>query len=138
MEQDLGSDVGTIWWAELRTNDPQKTQDFYANVLGWTPKLVAQNDTSRPPNAGEQGYTVFTMGDQEVAGAEAIPAGETGKVKPGWLTYVQVVDVDAAARKAIEHGGKIIQLPTDVTGVGRMAEIEDPEGNRVGLVAPSK
>lgn len=138
MEQATSPNVGTVWWAELRTRQPQKTQDFYASVLGWTPKIVAQDDTSRPPAAGEQSYTVFTMGGQEVAGAEEIPLDATTAAKPGWLTYVQVADVDEAARRAQEHGGKIIQVPVDVPQVGRMAEIEDPEGNRVGLVSPSK
>ena len=138
MQNDPSPDTGTIWWAELRTRYPQKTQSFYSSVFGWTSKVVAQDDMTRPPNAGEQSYTVFTVGGQEVAGAEEIAPDDPAAAKPGWLTYVQVVDVDEAARKAIENGGKIIQLPVDVPGVGRMAEIEDPEGNRVGLVSPSK
>lgn len=146
MEQAAGADVGTIWWAELRTRDPQKTQAFYSSVFGWTPKVEAQGEASDQANTaantpastgGQQPYTIFTANGQEVAGAEAIPPNASADARPGWLTYVQVADVDEAARKALENGGKIIQLPVDVPSVGRMAEIEDPEGNRVGLVSPN-
>lgn len=138
MEQATSADVGTVWWSELRTREPQKTQEFYSSVFGWTPKVVAEADSERAPSAGEKPYTMFSMGGKDVAGAEEIGPDDTSDMKPGWLNYVQVADVDAAARKALEHGGKIIQLPFDVPSVGRIAEIEDPEGNRVGLVAPSK
>jgi predicted enzyme related to lactoylglutathione lyase len=109
---------------------------FYAGVVGWTPKVVAQDDMTRPPTAGEKGYTLFTMRGQEVAGAEEIEAGDAADPRSGWFAYVQVDNVDEAAERAAKHGGKVVQQPFDVPGVGRIAEIEDPEGNRVGLVSP--
>lgn len=130
------SEAGTIWWSELRTRDPLGTRAFYANVIGWTPKVVAQDDMARPPAAGEKSYTLFTMRGQEVAGAEEIESDDSAGMRPGWFMFVQVDDVDEAARKATKHGGKVVQQPFDVAGVGRMAEIEDPEGSRVGLVSP--
>lgn len=130
------SEAGTVWWTELRTRDLTATRDFYAGVIGWTPKIVAQDDMTRPPAAGETGYTLFTMRGQEVAGAEKIEAGDAAGQRPGWFTYIQVEDVDEAAAKAAKQGGKVVQQPSDVAGVGRVAEIEDPEGNRIGLVAP--
>lgn len=138
MEETARSDVGTVWWTELRTRDVPKVQSFYADVFGWTSKTVAEDDNSRAPRDGEQSYTVFSAHGQEVAGVERITPSDTAQSRPGWLNYVQVVDVDAAARKALEKGGKIIQAPVDLPSVGRMAEIEDPEGNRVGLVSPRK
>jgi uncharacterized protein len=126
------SDLGTVWWTELRTRNLAATRDFYAGVIGWTPKLVAQDDMNSPPAAGEKGYTLFMMHGEEVAGAEEIDAGE----RPGWLTYIEVDNVDEAVARAAKRGGKIVQQPSDIAGVGRVAEIEDPEGNRLGLVAP--
>lgn len=130
------SEAGTIWWNELYTRDPLAMRTFYASVIGWTPKIVAQNDTTRPPAAGEKSYTIFTMHGQEVAGAETIEPDDPGGRRPGWFAYVQVDDVDEAARKAIGGGGRVVEQPFDVPSVGRMAEIEDPEGNRIGLVSP--
>lgn len=131
-----GSEAGSIWWNELRTRDALATRAFYASVIGWEPKVVAQNDMARPPAPAEKGYTVFTMRGQEVAGAEELESDDLVGMRPGWFTYVQVEDVDEAARKATQHGGKVVQQPVDVPTVGRMAEIEDPEGNRIGLVSP--
>jgi predicted enzyme related to lactoylglutathione lyase len=128
-----GADAGTIWWSELRTRDSSRAQAFYSGALGWTVKTVAEDDASRPPKPGESGYTLFMMRGQEVAGAEKI---EDDDPHPGWFTYVQVDDVDATVRKATALGGKVVQQPTDVPGVGRIGEIEDPEGNRLGLVSP--
>jgi uncharacterized protein len=54
-----------------------------------------------------------------------------------WLTYIQVANVDAAALKAVELGGKLLEPPTDVPNTGRIAIIEDPEGVHVGLITPS-
>lgn len=130
------SESGTVWWSELRTRDPKATRAFYASVMGWTPKLVAQDDMARPPAAGEKAYTLFTVRGQEVAGAEEIGPDTQAGLRPGWFTYVQVDDVDEAARKAAQNGGKLVQEPFDIAGVGRFAEIEDPEGNRVGIVTP--
>ena len=130
-----GTEAGTVWWNELRTRDPVRTRSFYADVIGWSPRIVAQDDMTRPPAAGEKAYTVYVMRDEEVAGAEEI-ASDDSSARPGWLTYVQVDDVDEAVRKATTLGGKIAQQPFDVSGVGRLAEIEDPEGNRLGLVSP--
>ncbi|KAB2915820.1 MAG: VOC family protein [Hyphomicrobiaceae bacterium] len=135
-QQASSSDVGTIWWHELRTRNPAKAKAFYSGVVGWTPKVVAQEDTSRPPNPGEKDYVVFAVGEQDVAGAETINGTDTADVRPGWLTYIHVDDVDEASKWAVQLGGKVVQEPFDAPGVGRMAEIEDPEGNRVGLVSP--
>lgn len=136
IESAIGSESGTIWWNELRTRDPLRTRAFYASVVGWTPKVVAQEDMSRAPVAGEKSYTVFTMRGEEVAGAEQVETDDSAGLRPGWFVYVQVENVDEAARMAAEHGGKIVQQPFDAPAFGRMAEIEDPEGNRLGLVSP--
>jgi hypothetical protein len=139
MEQPATTDVGTIWWAELRTRDPLKTQSFYTNVFGWAAKVVSPTDMERPAGEGELGYTIFSTKDgQEVAGAEPVSPERPEDAKLGWLTYVQVTDVDDAVRKAVESGGRVVNLPSDIPAVGRVAEIEDPEGNRVGIVSPGK
>ncbi len=130
------ADVGTIWWSELRTRDPERARAFYAGVIGWIPKMVAQDDMARPPAPGEKGYTLFMMRGQEVAGAEQIEPDDLTGLRQGWSTYVQVDDVDETLRKVATLGGKTTQQAVDVPGVGRFAVIEDPEGNRLGLVSP--
>jgi len=53
---------------------------------------------------------------------------QTGGARPGWLGYVAVDDVDAAAKTFADGGGTILRQPWDTPGVGRMAFIVDPQG----------
>ena len=127
---------GSVWWSDLFTNNPAKAHAFYSKVIGWTPKIVALDDPSRAPKAGEKDYTLFTVGGHEAAGAEMIDAEDAEEIEPTWVTYIRVADVDAAVGRATEAGGSIVHEPTDVRGVGRIALVEDPEGAVFGLVSP--
>src|SRR6185503_11855909 len=60
-------DNGSVWWSDLFTNNPAKAHAFYSKVFGWTPKIVALDDPSRAPKAGEKDYTLFTVGGRETA-----------------------------------------------------------------------
>lgn len=131
------ADVGTVWWSELVTKDPARVRDFYASVAGWTPKVVAATDTTRPPNPGEDEYTLFTHNGTEIAGATTADAADPNAARPGWVTYIQVADVDTAVMKALEKGGKILKAPVDEADVGRLAIVTDPDGTPVGLVTPT-
>ena len=53
---------------------------------------------------------------------------------PRVMVYVQVVDLNETLRKAEEMGGKAVMQPMDVPGGPTIAQLEDPEGNRVGLI----
>jgi predicted enzyme related to lactoylglutathione lyase len=131
-------DIGTVWWNELLTKDPARARAFYSRVIGWTPKVVALDDPSRPARRGETEYTMFSAGSKEAAGAmQADDDTDFADMPASWLTYIQVADVDAASRRALEAGGKVLHAPADAPGVGRVAIIEDLEGARIGLVTPS-
>lgn len=130
-------EAGSVWWNELISANPERSRDFYASVIGWTPKIVAAEDTSRPPAPGENEYTLFMQNGVESAGLAKHDDQEPTDPKPGWLTYIQVASVDDAVVEALKKGGKVIKAPTDAVNVGRIAIIADPDGNTVGLYAPS-
>lgn len=130
-----GSDVGTVWWSELMISDAARTREFYASVAGWTAKTVAAADTSRPPIPGEAEYTIFMHNGVEVAGASKL-ATEDSDTRPGWMTYIEVADVDNAVIEALKRGGRILKAPFDDRSTGRMAIVADPDGIPVGLVTP--
>jgi predicted enzyme related to lactoylglutathione lyase len=132
------SGAGTVWWSELVCPDPDQSRDFYTAVIGWQHNTVALSDPSRPPYIGEPDYTVFTTGGRESAGLVRTDTAEPSQSRPGWLTYIQVADVDASVRIAADKGGKIVKHPFDMSGVGRIALIEDPSGMMVGLVTPAQ
>jgi hypothetical protein len=54
-------------------------------------------------------------------------ARETG-LKPCWLGYIGVDDVDAVADRIAKAGGAIHRAPEDIPGVGRFAVVADPQG----------
>jgi predicted enzyme related to lactoylglutathione lyase len=66
--------------------------------------------------------------------SEACAAG----MRPCWVGYIGVDDVDAAAAKAQRLGGKIIAAPTDIPNVGRFAVVTDPQGAAFNLFKPSQ
>lgn len=130
------ADNGSVWWNELISANPERSRDFYAGVIGWTPKIVAAEDTSRPPAAGENEYTLFMQNGSESAGLAKYDGKEPTDPKPGWLTYIQVSNVDDAVVEALKKGGKVLKAPTDANNIGRLAIVADPDGNPFGLVTP--
>lgn len=116
---------GKFVWYELMTSDPAAATAFYTRVVGWT-----------AADAGMPGmsYTLVSAGPTQVAGLMAIPeAARAMGARPGWLGYIAVADVDAAAAKAAAAGAAIHHAPEDIPGVGRFAALADPQGASFAL-----
>lgn len=128
---------GSIWWNEYFAEDPNRANNFYANVIGWRMKLVALDEPARLAQPGEKGYWVMMSGHDEVAGVMRIADADFKGAQAGWFTYIQVANVDQAAARATQYGGKVIREPVDSSEVDgtRIAIIQDPEGCLVGLVS---
>jgi predicted enzyme related to lactoylglutathione lyase len=111
---------GSFIWYELLTADPDAAAAFYGDVIGWT-----------AASAGQPGidYRIFSANGTPVAGHMKLPEGasEAG-MRPGWLGYIGVDDVDSAVADIIGAGGKVHMPATDLEGVGRMALVADPQG----------
>lgn len=109
-------------WHELMTVDPMAAKKFYPKLFGWTFR-----DQEMGGHTGV--YTMWLSGDRGVGGMMAIDKGHG--LAPAWNGYVEVPDVDAAARRATGCGGKILVPPTDIPDVGRFAMIQDTLGSVV-------
>jgi len=48
-----------------------------------------------------------------------------------WIAYVSVDDVDGAAAAVTANGGKVVEAPSEIPGVGRTARIADPQGAEI-------
>lgn len=120
--------TGTFVWYELMTTDLDAAQAFYASVAGWT---------VRDSGVAAMDYRLMAAGDRDIGGMMILPdhAASQGAV-PGWLGYVAVADVDAAAAKAVSLGGTIHRSPTDIPGIGRFAAIGDPHGAAIVIFTP--
>lgn len=116
-------------WYELMTSDSPSAEDFYKHVVGW-----GARDAGMP----KLRYTLFTAGTAPVAGSMALsPEAAAAGVRPGWLGYVSVADVDADVARVEQAGGKIHHAPADIPNVGRFAVVADPQGAVFALFTTS-
>jgi predicted enzyme related to lactoylglutathione lyase len=114
-------------WDELMTTDVEAAKAFYGEVVGWESRdMDMGNDFT---------YTLFSSDGVDRAGAMPIPPQAEG-ASPAWMTYLGTDDIDAAAEKAKSLGATIMQEPTDVMTVGRLAVMTDATGAAVGLFKP--
>lgn len=111
---------GDFIWYELMTSDVEAAVAFYGGVLGWASQAFDPSGV---------GYRVFRAADAHVGGMMPLPAeaAQAGG-RPGWLGYIGVDDVDAAAADIVAAGGARHVPPTDIPGVGRFALLADPQG----------
>ena len=118
----MPSPYGRFVWYELMTSDAKAGEAFYRDVVGWG----AQPAPAAVPGIA---YTLLTVGATPVAGLMAIPAEAAAMgARPGWIGYVGVESVDAAATKVRDLGGSVHKPPMDIPGVGRFAVVADPHG----------
>lgn len=117
--------VGAFVWEELQSADPAQAIAFYKELAGW--------GTREWPLPGGAVYTLFGPEGAYVAGAQPHSEEETGPFQ-GWLSYISVADVDAAAARARELGGRVVCEPHDIPEVGRSAVLADPEGALFALM----
>ena len=111
---------GDFIWYELLTSDADAAQAFYEGLVGWT-----FSDSGQPG----MDYRMFGMGQPEVGGLMALtPEMTQGGARPLWAGYIAVDDVDAAAAKVADLGGKVLMGPDDIPDVGRFAFCADPQG----------
>jgi predicted enzyme related to lactoylglutathione lyase len=116
---------GHFAWYELMTTDVEAAKAFYTKVMGW-----GTWDASVPGVP----YTLFTAGQALVGGLLNLPedARKTG-VRPAWIGYVGVDDVDAAADHVKRLGGVVHVPPTDVSNISRFSVFTDPQTARLAL-----
>src|SRR5262245_48148686 len=110
---------GKFVWFELVSKDPKKAQAFYGEVLGWKVQAFPM---------GDQTYEMIYAGDTMIGG---YAAPKSARQPSHWISYVSVEDVDAAVKAATVNGGKVIDPPYEIPGVGRTARIADPQGAEI-------
>ena len=116
--------VGKFVWREQVSSDPKQAQDFYTQLFGWGTEVF---------KPGEIDYTMISSGGQAHGGyGKALE----GAPPPHWLSHVRVENVDETIEKAKGAGGKLAAGPFDMSEVGRMAIIGDPQGAYIAIYEP--
>ena len=112
---------GAFCWIELSTSDQNAAKSFYSSLFGWTAK-----DFPMGPN---DFYTMFQLEGRDTGAAYTMrPEQRAQGVPPHWTIYIAVANVDEAAGRVAELGGKLMAPPFDVYDAGRMAVVQDPTG----------
>lgn len=120
MPADAGA--GRVAWFDLTTTNLSRAKAFYGELLGW--RFTALPGTDQAVEIVAGGRAIGT-----IRGAEGAIGLHNGVV------YVQVADLHASCRKAVELGATIVPgFPFNLSGgAGAIALIVDPTGHPVGL-----
>ncbi len=110
-------------WSELLTPDPEPAAQFCSRVFGWT------QDVGEPNPQGP--YWLLRRAGRAIAGV--VRRAADAEIGPGWLHYVRIPQIDAAARRATRLGGTLLLRPTLAPRAGRFAVLADPEGVPIAL-----
>jgi hypothetical protein len=118
--------IGHVAWQDLTVADAEDLRRFYSDVVGWRAEPVDMG--------GYADFSMFAHGGECVAGichARGVNAG----LPPQWLIYIIVADVERAAARCVELGGRVIDGPRGM-GERRFCIIRDPAGAVAALISP--
>ncbi|MEY9844796.1 VOC family protein [Streptacidiphilus sp. MAP5-3] len=126
--------TGVPAWIELRTADAFKAALFYGEVLDWDSAAAERCEVFY-----EHERVVLRVDGRSVAALRGLAAPATEDAPPEmprWQISFAAPDVDRAAARAVELGGRVVRRPVD-TPYGRTTELADVEGGRFSLITPS-
>ena len=106
MSEDEKSKIGTVSWRDLTVPDAEAVRDFYAQVVGWKAKPLSMGDYDD--------YCMIAEGADETVAGICHARGVNANLPPQWLIYITVADVEASAKRCVEHGGRIVDGPHQV------------------------
>lgn len=116
---------GRVQWNECWSQDPDAAFMFYQGLFGWVEKGsmdMGPQGTYRMFGRPEDGPAMGGFAKK----MEQMPAG-------AWAYYITVPDVDHAANRIRESGGKVLAGPHEVPGGGRMLQAMDVQGAMFAL-----
>jgi len=115
--------------AYLTVNDGARALEFYAKAFG------ARETERMPGPGGKLIHAEFRIGDSVVMLSDEFPGMSSCKAPTslGGTTgslFLYVPDVDAAFKRAVEAGCKVIAPVMDMFWGDRFGKLEDPFGNQ--------
>ncbi|OGN84424.1 MAG: glyoxalase [Chloroflexi bacterium GWC2_73_18] len=110
---------------EICADDPERLAGFYRDALGWE---VATWE-------GPQAYWLVTTGPD---GTPGINGGIMGRNLPQpVVNTVSVESLEETTRRIEELGGRRLDGPMEVEGVGQVSYFTDPEGTIFSCLQPA-
>ncbi len=106
----------------IHADDVPRARRFYEGVFGW-----------RFEPWGPPGF--FQIREAGLLGAlQERREPLTGTGMRGYELTIGVDDLEAAMASIESHGGKVVDPPFRIEGVGELVYVTDTEGNRVGVM----
>lgn len=106
---------------QIQAKNLEKQKSFYSEMFDW--------DIEQPE--GSPFHLVPAgKGPPENGISGILSPADTSAI----VIYIQVANLGESLEKAAELGGKVTLPSTDVPNGPTIAQIEDPEGNPVGLI----
>lgn len=108
-------------WIDITAQDAERSRTFYRELLGWEIRVEeSMNYGLVQPNA------------------ERLPGGigqaSVDSPHPAVVVvYFAVDDLDATLERSEALGAQALVPAWELPGMGRMAVIGDPDGNRIGV-----
>ena len=122
--------MNPVFYFEIPVTDMDRAVRFYSTVF--------DVDLTRQTVDGYE-MALFPRADDAPGASGALAAGDVYvPSKTGVLIYIDVPDIDRVLTLAAANGGGVLYQKTHIGEAGFVAEIEDSEGNRIGLTSPDK
>ena len=120
---------------EMPYEDCERLVKFYSKTFGWQMQKLGKDMDDYVTAA-----TAETDENRMVKRPGAINGGFFPK-KPDWpAQYPSVViavdDINDAMKRVADAGGKVLDKPVEIPGIGQYVSFIDTEGNRVSMLEP--
>jgi predicted enzyme related to lactoylglutathione lyase len=137
----LGSDdcmkMNPVVHFEMPYEDGERLVKFYTQAFGWQMQKLGKDMVDYVTSA-----TTETDENRMVKRPGAINGGFFPKEPDSPVQVPSVVifvdDIKEAMKKVIEAGGKVLDAPMEIPGIGQYVSFTDTEGNRVSILQPAK
>lgn len=120
MTDERGSRIGTVLSADIAVPDHERVLRFYSRVLG-----TGEHPLWREDLLNSQGTPIIGIGAR---------SAEYAHLPAQWMPHIQVADVAASARRAIDLGGKELMHARADDGASQWAVLADPGGAAFGII----
>jgi predicted enzyme related to lactoylglutathione lyase len=120
---------------EMPYDNRERMAKFYGTAFGWRTEMLGEE-----MDKYVVATTTATGDDHRRQEPGAINGGFFAK-KAHWpAQYPSIViavdDINDAAKKVKQAGGKVLGEPVEIPGIGEYVSFTDTEGNRVAMLQP--
>ncbi len=122
---------------EMPAEDMKRMTAFYSKVFGWQMQVMGE---------AMGNYVVVTTSETDEKGRPKMPGSINGGFYPKQngqpanhpSVVIAVEDINNSIKDVTNAGGKVLNEPTKIPGIGLYVSIIDTEGNIVSLLQPDQ